>query len=133
MLRVVFDTNVVVSSQISRGVSYRCWMLAQKGLIQLIHCDSMLAELSDKLRQKLNFSLNDVRGVMFDYRRVSDRVEIAGTLDVVSDPDDNQFIECAIVGKANMILSLDHHLLSLGSYEGIPIIKPNNLLAQLSS
>jgi len=44
-------------------------------------------------------------------------------LSVVSaDPDDNRILECAVAGKADIIVSNDHHLLDLKICAGIPIV-----------
>ena len=40
------------------------------------------------------------------------------------DPDDNKFIECAIAGDTNIIVSGDKHLLRISGYQGISVLKP---------
>jgi len=50
-------------------------------------------------------------------------------LDLVrSDPDDNKIIECALEGKVDYIVTNDSHLLDLREFEGIKIIRPDDLL-----
>lgn len=44
---------------------------------------------------------------------------------IKEDPDDNMFIVAAIEGKADYIISGDHHLLEIGYFEGIKIISPS--------
>jgi predicted nucleic acid-binding protein len=52
------------------------------------------------------------------------------TVDAVpDDPDDNIIIACAIESEADAIVSGDQHLLSLGSYHGIPIVKAVDFLS----
>ncbi len=41
---------------------------------------------------------------------------------VTADPDDDRILECAVDGKADIIVSNDHHLLDLKTYSNIPII-----------
>lgn len=41
---------------------------------------------------------------------------------IKDDADDNRVLECAAAGEANYIVSGDRHLLTLSSYEGIPIL-----------
>lgn len=41
---------------------------------------------------------------------------------LTTDPDDNRILECAMDGKADIIVSNDHHLLDLKAYGGVPII-----------
>jgi len=54
------------------------------------------------------------------------------TLDVIgNDPDDNRILECAVEGKADVIVSGDHHLRDLKSYQGIPVVRPIDFLRTL--
>jgi predicted nucleic acid-binding protein len=41
---------------------------------------------------------------------------------VTADPDDNRILECAVDGKADLIVSNDRHLLDLKEYTRIPIV-----------
>ena len=53
-------------------------------------------------------------------------------LDVIQDdPDDNRILECAVEGKADVIVSGDRTLLRLKSYDGIPIVRPIDFLRTL--
>ena len=52
-------------------------------------------------------------------------------LKVVSDPDDDKFVEAAVEGKANVIISQDKHLLSLKNYKDIKIITPETFLEHI--
>jgi putative PIN family toxin of toxin-antitoxin system len=45
------------------------------------------------------------------------------------DPSDNKFLECAVAGKASVIISGDKDLLSLGHYRQIRIQSPARFLA----
>lgn len=121
--RIVLDTNVMISGLLWRGKAYQCLLLARAGAVQAVYCQEMTAELSEKLRHKFDFSENRIRAVIHDVRRFAERVEISDTLKVVgADPDDDKFIECAVVGQANVIVSGDSHLLDLEEYQGIPIM-----------
>lgn len=93
----------------------------------------MLAEFSEKLYEKFGFSADNVRAAVYDFRRFGQQVEITGNLRVVSsDPDDDMFIECALVAGASMIVSGDHHLLGLEEYQGIRIVTPAAFLRWLA-
>ncbi|MGH9839977.1 MAG: putative toxin-antitoxin system toxin component, PIN family [Blastocatellia bacterium] len=50
------------------------------------------------------------------------------SLQVVRDPKDNPIVECAVDGKADMIVSLDKDLLTLKIYNNIPILHVVELL-----
>ena len=47
---------------------------------------------------------------------------------VPDDPDDNIIIACALEAEADMIVSGDRHLLAIGSYQNIPIVKAAEFL-----
>jgi predicted nucleic acid-binding protein len=47
---------------------------------------------------------------------------------VSSDPIDNKYLVCAVEGKADYIISGDHHLLTLGIWEAINLITAKELL-----
>jgi predicted nucleic acid-binding protein len=47
------------------------------------------------------------------------------TLQVVPEnDDDNRILECAVAGNASLVVSSDHHLRKLKSYQGIGIVTP---------
>ncbi len=129
--RVVFDTNVLISGLLWRGKPYQCLLLARAKLVQAVYCLPMLAELSGKLRKKFRFSENRIQAVLADIQRYSERIEISGALHIIAaDPDDDKFIECALVGKAALVVSSDHHLLDLGEYKNIRIVPPESFVSQ---
>lgn len=131
--RAVFDTNIWISGLLWRGKPYQCLLLARAGLVQTVYCPSMVAELSAKLRQAFGFSENHIHAVLYDLRRVAEKVEISGDLHLIADdPDDDKFVECALVAGASLIVSGDHHLLDLGEYEGIRVITAAEFVARFA-
>lgn len=96
-----------------------------------VYCDPMLAELARKLRYGFLLPENHIRAVIYEYRQVGLAVKITQQLSgVASDPDDDKFVECAIVGGAEVIVSKDKHLLQIGPYHGIAVIKPADFLVR---
>jgi uncharacterized protein len=131
--RVVFDTNIWISGLLWRGKPYQCLLLARGQAVQHVHCIEMMAELSQKLRTTFGFSENGIQAVLYDLGRVSEQVEITGKVHVVAnDPDDDKFIECAVVAGASAVVSGDHHLLELGEHEGIPVLSATEFLARFA-
>lgn len=51
---------------------------------------------------------------------------------VTDDPSDNKYIECAVAGNADALITGDKHLLVLQAYENIPIITPAQWLQRIS-
>lgn len=129
--QVVFDTNLWISGLLWRGKPYQCLLLARSGLVQPMYCLPMLSELTQKLREPFGFTENHIRAVVYDYRRISQRVEIVGDLCIVSDdPDDDKFVECAVVSGASAIVSGDRHLLNLEETQGIRVFSAAAYLAR---
>ena len=59
------------------------------------------------------------------------RVAIRSSInEIITDPADNIFLECAVDGNADCIISADKHLLDLSSYCGIPILQPKDFLVR---
>lgn len=54
---------------------------------------------------------------------------MAVTITICRDPKDNKFLELALSGQADLILTGDDHLLSLHPWRGIPILTPQDYLA----
>jgi putative PIN family toxin of toxin-antitoxin system len=68
-----------------------------------------------------------------EIRAVATKVIPGETLNVVAgDRDDNKFIECAVAGEADYIVSGDAHLLSLGQYRSIKLLSPAAFLILLN-
>ncbi len=127
--RVVLDTNVYISGLLWRGRPYQCLLLARSGIIKAVYCDSMLAELTEKLREKFGFSENRIHAVAYDYRRTCERVTVSERLKVVADdPDDDKFVECAVAASAAVIVSGDQHLLTLWRYREVEVVTASEFI-----
>ena len=126
-MRVVLDTNVFISGIFWSG-NY-CSQLIDKWKnkeIELVSSIEIIEELVKTLR---NFKIPMPESMIKEWRNVilnnSVIIEPSTKIDVVKeDPEDNKFLETAIDGKANFIVSQDRHLLNLKEYQGIKIVKP---------
>lgn len=119
MLRVVLDTNVVVSGMLWGGAPREILKLASAHTIQAVVSEAMLDELSDVLHRekfvrRLQLIEKTAEQVISDYTAFTEIVEVQPLTQVVSsDPDDDVFIACAISGRAFVVISGDWHLLKL--------------------
>jgi len=131
----VFDTNVMFSGLGWRGTPYRCLELARAGVVEGMTCREVLDELAEKLETKLRFSPAQITDTISDLLTFLRLVTIPNRLKVVTaDPDDDKVIECAVVGDATHIVTGDrHHLLPLGSYQGIAIVSAADFLALVTA
>ena len=129
---VVYDTNVLISGMVWGGVPYDCIRLAQQDKVDGLTCDGILDEFEGKLTTKLGFSLSGISEMVAELLDCLHIVEIPNRLTgITTDPDDDMIIECAVVGGATHIVTGDQkHLLPLGNYQDILIVKPADFLAQ---
>lgn len=133
-MRIVLDTNVLVSSLWGgppKGVLDACRAGRVRLLLSLPILDEYLAVLG-------RFDLPDEDADLFGSLFADpDRTELCAPAirirAVPDDPADDKFIECAVAGKADRIVSGDRHLLKLRTFRGIPILKPRKLLDELAA
>jgi len=127
--RVVFDTNILFSSVGWLGNPHQCVQAARQGKCLSVTCEQILVELTEKLQLKRGLDAQKATEIADEIRAFSKGVAIPGTLKVVpADPDDDAVVECAVAGQAQFLVSGDRHLLGLGNYQGIQIVKAAEFL-----
>lgn len=133
-MRVVLDTNVFVSAVLGGklGIILDEW---KAGTFTLIVTDSIAAEYIDVInRPKFKIPSDEIVGVTDFLLDTAEFVTSAEEIFVVAaDPTDNKFLEAAVAGQVDFIVSGDNHLLDLGTFREIPIIKPRQFLDDLES
>jgi putative PIN family toxin of toxin-antitoxin system len=127
---VVFDSNLWVSAFRFGGVPMAALQAAYLRHT-IAYCDEIEAEVIRVLKVKFGWSPEDTTRLLNGFLNGGLRVRITGNLKgVCRDEDDDMVVECALVAKAQMIVSGDKDLLSLGMYSGIQIISPAAYLKQ---
>src|SRR3989338_259966 len=134
-MKVVLDTNVFVSGIHCRNASeeiIREWFKERYTLVTSLQ---IISEFVETMREfKIPLSNEDIgwwESLMLEKSLlVAPKIKIDAVKD---DPDDNKFIEAAIEGKAEFIVSKDWHLRKLVEYNGIKIILPENFLRLLKA
>ncbi len=136
-LRVVLDNNVVVSALVfpSGRLSWlrQAW---QSSDLAPIASWETIAELRRVLGyRKFDLSLSRQIGAMRQYQPWCDMVMVGEPPDVPEcrDPKDRMFLELAVVGQANALVTGDGDLLELGPVFAVPIITPAELRNRLES
>jgi len=130
-LRVVLDTNVILSALLFGGrleFIRRAW---KRGKLTLLFSEDTLEELVKVLHYP-KFALTEEEIDFLLYVEIlpySETVEVKFRVEeeVCRDSDDVKFLECAVSGRADFVVSGDKELLSVGEIEGIKIITPAEL------
>jgi uncharacterized protein len=128
MVRVVIDTNVLVSALIDDGKPRRLVVeLLDKHTV--IMSRQMLAELADVLsRDKFSVTGSQVDRFVISLVRMSKIVpDNARFKAVLEDPDDDKVLNTAYAGKAEFIITGDHHLSALGQFKKTKIVNVNQM------
>jgi putative PIN family toxin of toxin-antitoxin system len=108
----------------TNGNPFRCLALAKIGQVESVTCQEILSEFAEKLILKFKFSQDMATAAVKEVRDFSRLVEISTELKAVeADPDDDMVIECGVLGNATHIVTGDKHLLSLGTYQTIKIVR----------
>ena len=130
--KIVIDTNVFISGILFGGKPRNVIQSVVEGRANLYISTEILDEIEAVLlRPKFKLSKTVVRNILHEIEEISSIVEISNRLKVVkSDKADDKFIECAVAGKANFIVSGDIDLLSIAKYKKIEIISPNEFLSK---
>lgn len=123
-LKAVLDTTVYISAY-PKGRTVVLWDAALAGRFRLIVSPAIIQEMAGVLRADFNWPEDRVQNAVRVVARVAGKgIIIPHTrVHVVSaDPDDDRLLECAVDGKADLIVSNDRHLLDLKEYDGMPIV-----------
>ncbi len=122
-MRVVFDTNILVSALVfpgGRGDAALRRIIA--GTDQLVMSRAILDELLDVLSRKFARDAEELAHVAVFISELAMVVAPRRRLRVVQDDPDNRILECAIAGRAEAILTGDKALLALKNFRNIPVV-----------
>ena len=128
-MRIVLDTNVLISGIIWKGNPRTIVGQWLEGDITLLSSEDILAEYREVLRRfeherglpiftKWNLLLTEFSEMVAPRR-------LGG---ICRDPKDEMYLEAAVGGRAKAIVSGDKDLLTLGSIQNIPILTPRAFL-----
>jgi uncharacterized protein len=128
--RVVADTNILVSAIQFGGKPKQLLDLAVDGHVDLAMSEAILEEILRVLRDKFHRTPDELRETDKQLRVVGRIVTPTESINVIdTDPSDDRILECAVAADADVIVSGDNHLLTLGSFRGILIQRVGEFLA----
>lgn len=107
MIRVVLDTNVIVSALLQPlGPSAQIFVLALDGSVQLCVSGSIYAEYEEVIgRPRLQRSAEIIAGTLQAIRERSLWVKPTESVQACQDPDDDIFLECAQAARADYLVT----------------------------
>lgn len=126
-MRLVFDTNVLISALVFRGLPSQLLLCLETGEHQLFSSPELLAELEDtlsrpKFARTLEASGTPAQRLFDDFLALPSVIHAPALPRRISrDPDDDAVLACAVAANAHLIVSGDHDLLVLERFQGIPI------------
>jgi len=130
-MRVVIDTNVLISALLFGGTPGRLIPLWKKGHIKPQASKEIIDEYIKVLAYP-KFELSEAEITYILHGEILPYLDVVasscGEVLVKEDPSDDIFIHCAKTGKAKCIITGDHHLLKLESHGKIKILTPSQFL-----
>lgn len=139
MLRIVIDTNMFVSSLLTRQCDaaqvLKAW---RKRQFLLLASSAIIAEIQATLSRpsiRKKYAIQDEEIEQLVALLEQDALVVPGQADVIGsipdDPKDEMFLSCALDGEADYIISGDKHLLNLEEFRGISILTIKQFLGHL--
>ena len=136
-MRVVIDTNILVSALIKpQGTVGRVLQRLRQNDYTLLYAPVLLEELVDvlnrpRIRTKYGLAEADIETIVRFILLRGEFVSPTEPINACRDPKDNKFLEVAVTGQADVIVSGDKDLLVLHPFQGIPVITAHEFLQQL--
>ena len=132
-LRVVLDTNVLVSGLNFAGTPSRLLRLLLQGEMDWFVSPFILGELRHILLGKFRWDEKRVDRALRLIRAAAVEVDPPRTVSVIQEKDDdNRVLECAVHGKAHYLVTGDrHHILPLREFHGVSIVTTAEFMEKL--
>ncbi len=134
MTVVTADTNIYISALQFGGVPLQLLNQARGGAFRLAVSPPLILEIRRVMGEKFAWPDPRLDDAFARLARFTELVHPTQRVDAVpDDPDDNRILECAVESGSAYIVTGDHHLLRLGSYGRIAILRAAEFLTLLPS
>lgn len=136
-MRVVVDTGILVSALIRpSGTIGDVLHALRDGRFTAIYSTPMMLEVTEvlgrpKIQEKYHVQPDDIEALINLVRLRGELVIPKQTITACRDPKDNKFLEAALAGEADAIVTGDDDLLVLNPFEGMDILRHVELLEKL--
>lgn len=129
MIKIVADTNILVSASFWHGNPYKIMLLAAKGRIEAFASIEIIEEFTNALRRDFKISEQEISERTENFLEIIKIVKPKRKIaEITEDPEDNKVLEAAAEIKADYVVSGDKHLLKLKEFEAIKIVKAKEFL-----
>ena len=140
--RATFDTNIFVRSLIRKGnLANRLLSLWQSGRFVLALSHAIIAEVEKvlsrrKMLQQYRYTIDEVANLINLLHQAS-IAEITSTFELCRDTSDDMFIDCAVSGRVQFLVSTDNDLIDDAAHKkalfefGVEIVDPPNFLKKI--
>ncbi len=132
-MRVVLDTNVIISGLNFRGNERLVLDFARRKRFDLFLSPFLLREVSGVLSQKFGWESGRVAEALRMLAEAATVIDPQQSLEVVEgNHADNRILECALAASADFLVTGDRrHLLPLGEHRGTTILNAPQFLSRL--
>lgn len=135
-MRLVLDTNVVASAMLWGGSPKFLLQARREKRVDLYTSTPLLAELTDilvrpKFEKKIAASMLTIDQLVDRYAELVQVVRPTSIPRIAPDPDDDVVIGTALAAKADLLVTGDRLLLSVGEYQGVRIVSVAEALQTL--
>lgn len=125
-MKLVVDTNVIVSGIFFSGPPYRILNAWQHGKIEIVLSPEIFSEyrrVAERLsNQFVQIELSPWLELLLANSTIVEPKPLKNA--VCEDPDDDKFLACALASNTQFIISGDKHLLDITGYKGVAVVKP---------
>src|ERR1051326_1788694 len=128
-VRAVLDTNIYISALALPGSSAEeALRLAALKRYELATSPAILAELANVLTRKFDWDAGRAMDACKEIAGIAVVVRPKKRIRLLNDDPDNRILECATAAKADQIVTGDKHLLQLGHYGNVHIVRLGEFL-----
>lgn len=136
-MRAVIDTSVLISGLIRPGGTTGSVLKALRdGLFTILYSSDTIIEVvevlgRDKFRLKYHVQPDDITALVNLIRLRGEAVYISQRVTECRDPKDDKFLDVALSGDADYLVSGDLDLLSMNPYRSVPVVTPAEFLVMI--
>ena len=123
MRRIVIDTNCLLAILPTSSPYHRVWTDFLENRVEICVSNEILTEYEEILSKKTSPFFADVIIMTLLNKRNVVRVSPVWRFGLITqDPDDNKFVDCAVCGQADFLVSNDKHF-NMSSQTGFPKVR----------